>query len=168
MDFVATDVREEGAHVVVTGRLGDEWGVTALVEHKSGPPQLVGLNVHRANGESALTTEVLRAVPFAHLMAAANTFLTGGNPTFIVVPSGGRGYDEHDYAQWALRYVRFVNAGSRRPVADLAEDAGMKPSVVRDLIHTCREKGMLPKSRPGLAGGPLTEKARRLLGMEED
>jgi hypothetical protein len=101
-------------------------------------------------------------------MAAANAFLTGVEQRVIVVPSSGRGYDDHDYAWWALRYVRLVNAGSRRPVADLAADADMKASQVRDLIHTCREKGMLPKSRPGLPGGTLTTKARRLLGMEED
>jgi hypothetical protein len=167
VDFTATDVREEDGYVRVTGRLDDRWEVVARVAGE--PPRLVGLSVHRVGGgDEALTSEVLRAVPLTEVMAAARQFTTGVEQAVVVLPSAGRGYDDVDYAWWALRYVRLVNAGSRRPVADLAADVGMKASRVRDLIHTCREKGMLPKSRPGLPGGTLTAKARRLLGMNED
>jgi hypothetical protein len=167
MGFTATDVREEGDYVRVTGRLDARWEVVARVTGE--PPRLVGLSVHLVGGGAeALTSEVLRAVPLTAVMAEASRFSRRdavASPAPVVVTAVVPDTD-HAFARAAARYVDFVSTGSRRPVADLAEELEIKPAAARDLIHACREKGLLPKSRPGLPGGTLTAKARRLLGIE--
>jgi hypothetical protein len=177
MDYEVMNVHEDGPLLRITGQLGDDpcWAVVAVIQHRPGPLQLIGLSVGRLEDEGALTNEVLRAVPLTEIMAAASRHFAmplaeasgTATPTSIEVTVAvpAPGHRDGEYAQWASRYMRHVDAGSRRPVADLAAEYGMKPSAARDLIHTCREKGMLPKSRPGLKGGPLTEKARSLLGQ---
>lgn len=172
MDFEVTDITEsdDGRLLRVAGQIGSDpwWTVTAVFEVEPGPPRLTDLHVGVMGGsaEPALTAEVLRSVPLAELAAEANRFLrfpTNLRQRPVPKPGGG----DHTYAWWAARYMRHVDRGSRRPVADLAEEFDMTPTAARDLIHRCRAHGMLPKSRPGRAGGPLTAKARRLLGEEE-
>lgn len=79
---------------------------------------------------------------------------------------GRRGRDDLEYAYLAAAYVAKVGAGSKRPVAELAEEMGHAPKQVRSALYEARERGLLKGAQRGVAAGELTEKARRLLGAD--
>jgi len=70
---------------------------------------------------------------------------------------GRAGREDAFYAQWAALYVD--KARSKAPIAELANEYGLRPEQVRDLVHTARERGLLGRGRDGL----LTKKAHLLL-----
>lgn len=77
-------------------------------------------------------------------------------------PRPGRaGRSDAYYALWAARYVE--KTGSPRPVAELAEEHGLKPAQIRDLVHTARVRKLLTKTGRGRSGGYLTAKGRAAL-----
>jgi transposase-like protein len=78
---------------------------------------------------------------------------------------GRRGRPDVFYAELAKQYVDLLAEGST-PTKDLAERLGYSASSIRDLIHQARRRGLLTRASKGLAGGELTENARRLLSIE--
>jgi transposase-like protein len=72
------------------------------------------------------------------------------------------------YASIANEYIQLPNTGSRRPVADIAQPHGWKPSQVRDMIRQARERGLLSFFEWGRVGGQLTPLAQALLTRESD
>jgi DNA-binding IscR family transcriptional regulator len=60
---------------------------------------------------------------------------------------------------WPRRH--FTRSG--HPVAELAARHHLSASQVRNLVHACRNRGMLTASPPGRAGGELTGRAIELL-----
>ena len=74
---------------------------------------------------------------------------------------GRAGRDDRYYVVWAARYAE--KAGSPRPIAELAEEHGLRREQVRDLIHTARERDLLTPGRRGRPQGELTAKSRALL-----
>lgn len=76
---------------------------------------------------------------------------------------GSSGRPEVFYVDIAARYVKAVDDGSRRPVADVAKQLGYSHQYVRDLLNGARERGLLTRPPRGRAGGQLTDEARRLL-----
>jgi hypothetical protein len=91
---------------------------------------------------------------------------------------GRGGRPDSYYLIWAQAYVERLAAGSRRPIKDLAErppraikgyvSTGDRVSeaTVRDIIHECRERGLLTPAPKGRPGGELTAKAMRMLERE--
>ena len=67
------------------------------------------------------------------------------------------------YAQIASEYTTRVEAGSRRPVADVAGRRRLPVGVIRDAVHEARMRGFLTPGAVGKPGGALTSKATRLL-----
>jgi len=61
------------------------------------------------------------------------------------------------------RYAELVAAGSKRPIQDLADELGRKPSHVRDAIFRAREKGYLTSSHGPRPGGSLKQAGRDVL-----
>ena len=74
------------------------------------------------------------------------------------------GWPDRFYAELAAAYVGRLEAGSRRPIADLARRRKLSAEQIRDAIHTARERGLLtPASVQGRPGGQLTPTAKQLL-----
>lgn len=120
-----------------------------------------------------LTTRLLRQLRTGELIAAlraavrqAEQYL-GESPDLAVgTRVGRRGRDDRYYAEWAAAYVDALSR-SARPVEDLATRHNLSPSQVRNLIHSCRRRGLLTASPPGRAGGDLTSHARKLLEVDD-
>lgn len=74
-----------------------------------------------------------------------------------------RGRPDRFYARLAAGYLRAWEHGSRRPVAELADQHGVPQPQMRDMLHEARERGLLTKGDPGKSGGALTAPARALL-----
>jgi hypothetical protein len=85
---------------------------------------------------------------------------------------GPKGHGALFYARVARDYARLCDRGEANPTAKLASMKkyhGHTPANLRDYVHRARARGLLTDPpAPGKPGGALTEKARRLLGMEED
>ncbi len=89
--------------------------------------------------------------------------------------TGRRGRDDLYYARIAGLYVARLAAGSRRPVADLADEWGAMRgrrdtagSRISQAVHEARRRGLLTESPPGRAGGELTEKAKTILAEAKE
>jgi hypothetical protein len=76
---------------------------------------------------------------------------------------GPKGRPDSFYAEVAREYVKAVERGSYRPVADLARRRRASPTKVRDMIRRARARGLLTLEGPGKRGGLLTERAETLL-----
>jgi len=63
----------------------------------------------------------------------------------------------------AALYVERLSVGSRRPNVDVAATLKLKPTQVRDLLHTARKRDWLTAGTQGIGRGALTERARSLL-----
>jgi hypothetical protein len=115
-----------------------------------------------------LTARLLRAVPLGRLRSVVNLHLASRREVRGRLPDPTRAYrhDARYFATWAAHYARAAE-GSPRPIAELAEKFDMKRDQVRDVIHACRERGMLTKGTPGAVSGELTDKALKALGREE-
>ncbi len=74
-----------------------------------------------------------------------------------------KGRPEIFYAEMAGAYVEELQAGSKRPIVDLAKRLRLDRSKVRDMIYAARRRGLLSEARHGKRGGDLTDKAKRLL-----
>lgn len=81
---------------------------------------------------------------------------------------GPTGWPDADYARLAADYLAFVEAGSRRPVIDLALARNEPEETVRQQLVRARRRGLLTRQTAGKAGGQLTERAKRLLKEEGD
>jgi hypothetical protein len=69
------------------------------------------------------------------------------------------------YAELARDYVAIRDAGSSKPIIDLARKRREEPTTTRAAIHTAGVRGLLERVGPGIAGGTLTAQARDLLNM---
>jgi hypothetical protein len=87
-----------------------------------------------------------------------------------------RGYGRSDrfYAEIATKYVKAVQAGSGRPIQDIADELKASgqpfaPETIRIFRRTAIKRGLLSRSpRPGVPGGRLTERAEELLRDADD
>jgi hypothetical protein len=77
----------------------------------------------------------------------------------------GRRRPDYFYAAIAERYVAAHTAGSRRPVADVADDlpAAYKAPFVRDALVKARDLKLLEETGRRRAGGELTALGREVL-----
>lgn len=70
-------------------------------------------------------------------------------------------------AEIAAQYVDLVQQGVRNPRVRLAKQWPLSPDTIRDELHEARRRDILTDApRKGIAGGQLTEKGRKLLGIE--
>jgi hypothetical protein len=74
-----------------------------------------------------------------------------------------KGRPEIFYAEMARAYVEELQAGSKRPIVDLAKRLRLDRSKVRDMIYAARRRGLLEGGSQGKKGGKLSDKAKRLL-----
>jgi hypothetical protein len=145
------------------------------------------LQVHAQN--RPLTAQDIRSIPFGVLSRIAHEALVeaahrqhrwtedlGLDPVSRTVllrdlertfEEGGRTGDL-TYARLADQYLRFVDAGSKRPVAALAEYLEITSQTVSERLRTARNRGILTSSGSGQAGGSLTEKGLQLLADQSE
>ncbi len=166
------------------------WWVTARVDDSLDPPAIVELTIRRqpnpvpaaveamggkvkhagpaAEVVPAVTADLLRSIRFGPLVDQVNQHLARHRE---VPPNGDprdfpAGSDEY-LAAFAARYTHRIAVGSKRPNADLADELGMRPSQIRDLVFACRKKGFLTAAAAGRSTGVLTEKAAEILRAME-
>lgn len=77
--------------------------------------------------------------------------------------TGTRGKDDVVFARVADEYVRLVEGGERAPLQRLAETLNFSASRVRNVVYEARKRRLLTATRPGVKGGRLTAKGRRVL-----
>lgn len=85
---------------------------------------------------------------------------------FLQVPRPGRkGRHDWEYALWAARYVTACEEDPRKPMVLLeARYPGKPANTIRAILNKARNRDLLTESpTKGLAGGVLTERAKRLL-----
>ncbi|MFN8019841.1 MAG: hypothetical protein U0P45_17235 [Acidimicrobiales bacterium] len=94
--------------------------------------------------------------------------------SFMAIPRVGRGRrPDRPYAEVAARYVAALEADPRAPIRHMLETEGIEAggieteSSLRAKLNKARVRGLLTKAPAGKPGGELTDKARRLLGMED-
>lgn len=132
----------------------------------------------RAPLRTGITARLLRRVPLGgHLKYARELITKLGRSKYTWQDLGDRGlFSERAekreradrrpdvfYARIAQQYADLLAAGSRRPVADLAERRRLASSVVRDAVRGARERGFLTMGTPGKPGGVLTSKTAKVL-----
>jgi hypothetical protein len=123
----------------------------------------IPLGEHRRHAETfiARLKETHRGMGADLAAWGFNAEIEKGKKKPTVQRRGGR--PDRFYADLAAAYVARIAAGSRRPVADLADRRKLSASVVRDAIHEARVRGLLMKGRQGAPGGTLTAKAEAIL-----
>jgi hypothetical protein len=90
----------------------------------------------------------------------------GLDPTQLGAERRGKRQPDYFYAALAARYVEAHTSGSRRPVADVADQLplGYESSFVRDALSKARERGLLERSSgQRQAGGEFTARGRHVL-----
>jgi len=142
---------------------------------------VAGFDIDTGDG-AALTAEVLRTVPLGEIAAVARAHMAAWWSQYEAtrpevarqlrpLPAalaggidmrrrGRRGRPDAELAAVAAAYVRCQ--GDRRPTVALAAETGLDPSQLRGLLAQARRRGLLTATAPGLAGGSLTAKGRRL------
>ena len=76
---------------------------------------------------------------------------------------GRRGRSDLEHATLAKKYVECLIASPRSPRQLLSERTGLDPRQLDGLLHQARRQGFLTKTRRGISGGDLTQKARETL-----
>lgn len=158
-----------------------EWAVMAWFEvDEQDEVILVDLSVHSAGlfpPKGGLTVDVWRSVRTLTLHTKVRGWLSmplGVSPLPAMSRDkagrlrrpGRRGRPDKDYAEIAAEYVEAM-ANSEAPVKHLAAKLNYGEQTIRALLHEARERDLLTDASKGKAGGQLTEKARRMLGMPE-
>lgn len=174
-------VEYSGKFVVAEVRLmpRDEWPGRVAGQWRA---ERVGLAAGQLTGErryggqpvifpplDGMNAALLRAIPFSASVrfGGALPATEGQPPDHSSKSRRGGGRPDRFYAQIAAAYLARLEAGSRHPVADVAQRRKLSAPQVRDAIHTARERGLLTAtSKQGRPGGALTALARTLLGRK--
>jgi hypothetical protein len=157
-----------------------EWVLTATFDIGRSDFRLVGIAIDPASLSpplQGLTIDVIRSIRVTPLYETARGWLTlpeTVGPAFdidkdtfgAVRRTGRRGRDDLFYARWASCYVDEVAKGPA-PLARLHRREHLDESTIRGFLQEARRRRLLTKAPQGKAGGKLTEKAKRLLEMEE-
>jgi hypothetical protein len=153
----------------------EEWVLASIESSKKGTPPKVprgGLTARGLRSGLRLTDAIQKARRLL-LDALEQSVIDPEMTRFTRVMlkkdppgTGRRGRDDLHYAKIALLYVDKLARGSRRPVADVADDLAIhrdKAGAVSQAVHEARRRGLLTKSPRGRPGGELTAKAEAIL-----
>jgi hypothetical protein len=140
------------------------------------------LGVRACVPQGGITTRLLRGVRVRAYLRSMSEWLArfrakhpeharffgwGDDPERVRLPQrhgrGRKGRPHRFYAQLAAEYVRAVNGGSHRPIADVARRRRLPSGRVRDMIRRARQLELLPEGVQGRAEGQLTAAAEALL-----
>ena len=81
-------------------------------------------------------------------------------------PMGPLGFPDEKYAALAWKYEHFVMLGLEQPVTALAEYLESDKTTTSGRIIEARKRNLLTTPKKGNYGGKLTNKGKKLLGIE--
>ena len=157
----------------------DDWWVTALFFVGGDRLELLSLALRPFSGRTwpppgvPLTTPVLRALRLEPLYRDARTALSNADVLGIDIDTdaaeyrkkprpGPAGRKDDFYAAVAAVYVDLIERGLK-PTYGVAKKYKIEYAHARDLVNEARKRGLLTRTKQGLAGGQLTAKAIALL-----
>jgi hypothetical protein len=155
-------------------RFGEAWGIAGVLVQ----PAVDLIPGHRDRPTRPLTSAQLKALrtrPMisqlrAHLLHHPDARRLPDDLKRIGRSAPGASAQEREYALVAARYLELVESQSPRPNVELAEELGdgWDAARVRDWLHRARVRGLLTRTRRGVPGGELTDRARALIADEEN
>lgn len=128
-----------------------------------GDAELVG-RVLRRVGIPALRDQIAEKLPWASKCVTGRTW----SDDVRIPRPGRRGRPLYHFADWASRYVDALEVAPDRPTALLLERyPGVTEWTLRGWLKRARSEGLLSEAAPGVAGGQLTDRCRRVLAGQE-
>ena len=79
---------------------------------------------------------------------------------------GPAGFPDEKYAAIAWKYEKFLILGLENPVSELAEFIKSDKTTTSGRVLEARKRGLLTTPKKGSFGGKLTDKGKKLLGIE--
>lgn len=160
------------------------WTVSVDLEHRDGEVVATRYSIDCPSGEPIRRAPMMGRLGLGkvgELVAediktgfAKNPRLAGWADSFLAIPRVGRGTrPDRPYAEVAARYVEALQLAPKAPIRHMLEAEGIEvgggetESSLRAKLNRARARGLLTAAPPGKPGGELTDKARRLLGMED-
>lgn len=156
----------DGQHWTGEARDVPPGGVPARLIRQLNVGELVALARASAHDEQdRLTGAAERASDPAFAEYLRGVAAKAGGITERPSRRGRRGNGIDHYLVWAVRYSQKVATGSKRPIAELAEEHNEEIVYVRDTVTDARRRHKLLSGAPGQgrAGGQLSERALELL-----
>lgn len=176
----AVETTDEGDRLVAM-RLADEWGVGMRL-HRQGTHRqwnIREITLRMIDSHSSISGYDVRELPLGALISEARRIATKSvaaedlvlTPTVnlgdLLEQNDGRfGSSDAALAALAYEYVSLVEAGVRTPSKSLAGRFGGGAATWTNRVAQSRRHGFLTSVEQGEAGGALTSKARRRLGLD--
>lgn len=172
------ETTDEGDRLVAM-RLADDWGVGIRLHRRGTHRQwnIRQITLRMIDSQSSISGYDVRELPLGALISEARRIATKSVAAEAATPdialgdlldkSDGRfGSSDAALAALAYEYVSLVEAGIRTPSKSLAERFGGSAATWTNRVAQSRKSGFLTPVEQGEAGGALTPKARRRLGLD--
>jgi len=166
---------------LVALRLADDWGVGIRLHRRGTHRQwnIREITLRLTDTQASISGYDVRELPLGALISEARRLATKSVAADVppVVPranlrdllqsSGGKfGSGDEALAVLAFEYVSLVEAGIHTPSKSLAATFGGSAGSWTNRVAQSRKRGFLTSVERGAAGGALTPKARKRLGLE--
>lgn len=177
----AVGIDDEGDRLVAL-RLADDWGVGVRLHRRGSHRQwnVREVTLRLLDPDAGISGNDVRELPLGSLLSEAKRLatkasLTASPPTprlnladLLERSAGAFGSGDDALAALALEYVSLVESGVRTPSKVLAERFGGAAGTWTNRVAESRKRGFLTPVARGEAGGALTPKALRALGLRRD
>jgi hypothetical protein len=162
---------------LIAMRLADDWGVGMRLHRRGTHRQwnIREITLRLVDTDASISGYDVRELPLGALISEARRIATKSagataDPRMtlaaVLAAADGRfGSSDEALAALALEYVSLVEAGVRTPSKTLVERFGGSAGSWTNRVAQSRKQGFLTAVDRGEAGGALTEKARRVLGI---
>ena len=162
---------------LVAMKLADDWGVGMRLHRRGTHRQwnIREITLRMTDSDASISGYDVRELPLGALISEARRIATkdAGAATeprrtlaSVLAANDGRfGSSDESLAALALEYVSLVEAGVRTPSKSLVERFGGSAGSWTNRVAQARKGGFLTAVDRGEAGGALTAKARRVLGL---
>lgn len=171
------ETTDEGDRLVAM-RLADDWGIGMRLHRRGTHRQwnIREITLRMIDAQSSISGYDVRELPLGALISEARRIATksvateSASPTinlveFLEQNDGRFGSGDVALAALAYEYVSLVEAGTRTPSKSLAERFGGSAATWTNRVAQSRKRGFLTPVERGEAGGALTPKARKRLGL---
>ncbi len=162
---------------LVAMRLADDWGVGMRLHRRGTHRQwnIREITLRISDTGASISGNDVRELPLGALISEARRIATKDaaattrpklNLADVLDAAGGRfGSSDQALAALALEYVSLVEVGVRTPSKTLVERFGGSAGSWTNRVAQARKGGFLTAVDRGEAGGALTDKARKVLGI---
>ena len=172
----AVQATEDGDRLIAM-RLADDWGVGMRLHRRGTHRQwnIREITLRITDADASISGYDVRELPLGALISEARRIATkdvgaATEPRLtlarVLMANDGRfGSGDEALAALALEYVSLVEAGVRTPSKTLVERFGGSAGSWTNRVAQARKGGFLTAVGRGEAGGALTPKARKVLGI---